>query len=528
LFLLFFFCLTLDAAHDTQTRRSQPFVSTNQFFMATESYASASAGGSSEINTGSPAPSTTQGEADQSDTESSCSQGEVASTDAYSVHSTTSDGSAASDVSIRDSQVDLEPGVTIQLVHASPTRPLRADAPTTTVTTTAAIGSGQYGAVYAVVGDDGNQFALKFFNLGTTMSDIQAELRSVAKFRNNSDFVQTVFGVDESLFALFRDDGTVMFGVAFELFDTTLASVIDRTNDMGKTIDDDTCTTIFQFLARVGVALNAAGIVHGDICPKNILVNRNAEGKIEKLAVCDFGWARSFTLARDDILHGGFHLTTTAPEIVLCTAAVNESDLFSIGCTMVEVLTGQPMFPRTWDRAGSSGSGKDTGSEGSRSTCRSAAGYRPQEDPQLMYFAQLQRAFGRPFPSHLLVHQTGSDAILDARGMVRCNGMAFVSDPEDRLQIVEHSLTPTGKLLLKKSTPLIHIDWKKRPSVNDVFHVSMSIADHSSVRGRPSLHEDPLRAALSHALARSIAARLTRDSDDNNPETNEAINNRPQ
>jgi serine/threonine-protein kinase len=102
-------------------------------------------------------------------------------------------------------------------------------------------------------------------------------------------------------------------------------------------------------IARALEAIHAAGIVHRDLKPGNVLVtDRGADGKgVEHAKLSDFGLARgggSSALTRTGELLGTVEFM--APEMAEGGKAVDaRSDLYSLGCTLYCLLTGDPPFP---------------------------------------------------------------------------------------------------------------------------------------------------------------------------------------
>ncbi len=103
-----------------------------------------------------------------------------------------------------------------------------------------------------------------------------------------------------------------------------------------------------NYAIQVTLALNhiaAAGIVHRDIKPSNIILTDNGRVK-----VVDLGLARRETTdSIGDITVAGTTLGTfdyIAPEQARDPRSADiRSDIYSLGCTMYHMLTGQPPYP---------------------------------------------------------------------------------------------------------------------------------------------------------------------------------------
>ena len=87
-------------------------------------------------------------------------------------------------------------------------------------------------------------------------------------------------------------------------------------------------------------ALHVAGIVHRDVKPANVLLERDGAA-----ALGDFGLARA---PRDTVLtRPGQALGTIdylAPEVIRGAAATSASDVYALGCLTFAVLSGAPPF----------------------------------------------------------------------------------------------------------------------------------------------------------------------------------------
>ncbi|WP_067707425.1 serine/threonine-protein kinase [Nocardia yamanashiensis] len=89
---------------------------------------------------------------------------------------------------------------------------------------------------------------------------------------------------------------------------------------------------------------HAQGVLHRDVKPANLLIdNDHREG--ERAVLTDFGIARTLD---DTVTLSGIAATFAyaAPERFSDTPADHRADIYSLGCTLFQLLTGQPPFPR--------------------------------------------------------------------------------------------------------------------------------------------------------------------------------------
>ncbi|HJL28864.1 MAG TPA: response regulator, partial [Polyangiaceae bacterium LLY-WYZ-15_(1-7)] len=100
-------------------------------------------------------------------------------------------------------------------------------------------------------------------------------------------------------------------------------------------------------LSAVGAA-HAAGVVHRDLKPPNIMVVRGADGHLEP-KVLDFGIAKPLDEEASVLTHGDGGLLGTpeymAPEQIRETREADaRADQYALGCILYELLTGKPAF----------------------------------------------------------------------------------------------------------------------------------------------------------------------------------------
>jgi serine/threonine-protein kinase PknK len=99
-------------------------------------------------------------------------------------------------------------------------------------------------------------------------------------------------------------------------------------------------------LLRIGVkmagalaAVHAAGVLHGDLKPQNILVSRYGEP-----ALADFGIARVVDSAEASAMGQAFTPMHAAPEVLNGKPHSAASDVYSLGSTLYHLLAGRPAF----------------------------------------------------------------------------------------------------------------------------------------------------------------------------------------
>jgi hypothetical protein len=191
------------------------------------------------------------------------------------------------------------------------------------------LAEGSVAEVYEVLAADGHRRALKIIKEGVPLtSSLQARLAQEAEAIAMIEHVNVV---------RFHDAG-VSEGRAWVLLELvegpTLRAFAQR---LGGAVPIERALRLLRQAAEGVAAAHAAGIVHRDLRPENILV---AEGDVAKVA--DFGAAK---------LDGwGVHTTSTlaagsslymAPDYMLTKIARPESDVYSLGIVAHELLGGQ-------------------------------------------------------------------------------------------------------------------------------------------------------------------------------------------
>src|ERR687887_672476 len=138
-----------------------------------------------------------------------------------------------------------------------------------------------------------------------------------------------------------QTDGQLYLAMAY-VEGSDLRSVLRRDGRLGP-------ERAVELVAQVAGALDAAhaaGLVHRDVKPGNILVTQGPEG--ERAYVCDFGLARHVSSVSSLTGERGFVGTIdyVPPEQIEGGRIDGRADVYSLGCVLYECLTGERPFDR--------------------------------------------------------------------------------------------------------------------------------------------------------------------------------------
>ncbi|RDI52653.1 serine/threonine-protein kinase [Nocardia mexicana] len=107
-----------------------------------------------------------------------------------------------------------------------------------------------------------------------------------------------------------------------------------------------------RIVTEVGKGLDYAhrrGLLHRDIKPANFLLSASDDDDEERVYLTDFGVAKSAEDGQDLTSTGNFMATVAyaPPEQLLGERLDHHADIYSLGCSLVKLLTGQNPYPAT-------------------------------------------------------------------------------------------------------------------------------------------------------------------------------------
>ncbi|KAJ4978864.1 hypothetical protein NE237_009644 [Protea cynaroides] len=200
------------------------------------------------------------------------------------------------------------------------------------------IGRGSFGTVsLASYVSDGGVFAVKSVNSNSSLTSqidsLENEIQIVKSL--SSPYVVQYLGDD-----LTQESGDVSCrNLHIEyLQGGTAADVASR---FGRNEKDRVVRSFTWCIVSALRYVHAMDFVHCDVKGKNVLLGSGSTAGVAKLA--DFGSSKPFSGDEKTILPRGSPLWM-APEVVRGEKQGPESDVWSLGCTVIEMITGKPAW----------------------------------------------------------------------------------------------------------------------------------------------------------------------------------------
>jgi eukaryotic-like serine/threonine-protein kinase len=198
------------------------------------------------------------------------------------------------------------------------------------------VGSGGMGTVWEALDERlERRVALKQLHRPLEASPAEAEVANKRAMREARTAARLHHPHAVSVFDVVEQDGQLWLVMPF-IASITLAAVLQE----GGPLQPDEAAKVGAQVASALTAAHAAGIVHRDVKPGNILIAEDGTALIS-----DFGIAYGLgdaTLTSSGMIHGT--PAYLAPEIARGEGANFASDVFSLGSTLYSAMEGKPPF----------------------------------------------------------------------------------------------------------------------------------------------------------------------------------------
>jgi tRNA A-37 threonylcarbamoyl transferase component Bud32 len=201
----------------------------------------------------------------------------------------------------------------------------------------AMIGAGAMGAVYLAEDSKGRRVALKLL-----APELARDERFRQRFLRESELVGSLDHPHiVPTLAAGEDEGVLYLAMAY-VEGSDLRELLRREGRL----EPRRAIELIEQVAGAVDAAHAAGLVHRDVKPGNILIAPDAEG--EHAYVCDFGLARHISSVSSLTSERGFLGTIdyVPPEQIEGRPIDGRADVYSLGCVLYECLAGGRPFER--------------------------------------------------------------------------------------------------------------------------------------------------------------------------------------
>lgn len=216
------------------------------------------------------------------------------------------------------------------------------------------LGTGAHAKVYECERQDGAKFAVKCFNFSYNSRKEDDETLNAKKcYRREVEYLRMLNHPN-----IIRFEETMLtngepFIVMEKMRCTLLELQVERpqvmaTSEAYSPVEQKAIDILHQ-ISKGLCFMHNNSIIHRDIKPENILILPSAVGIIAKIG--DMGSALEITSmidgdSKNDLTHYIGSRCYRAPEVLGCGTDYSfECDIWSLGCTIAEFITGRPLFP---------------------------------------------------------------------------------------------------------------------------------------------------------------------------------------
>ncbi|MDR2231914.1 MAG: AAA family ATPase [Tannerella sp.] len=198
------------------------------------------------------------------------------------------------------------------------------------------IKKGQNAETYRVKGTDGKVYFLKLFNV--------AKLHLSAFDRNGNLLeIEILKKTAHENIVSYKDDGEVIVGNKKFLY-LVLKFIVGET--LAEQLTREPVSTVFDIRHILSGVLSGLQylhslpepVIHNEITPQNIMIDLSTDTPQAK--IIDFGYARSFLQSLKMFNRQGLNLNYVASECITAGLFSPQSDLFSVGVVMYQMLFG--------------------------------------------------------------------------------------------------------------------------------------------------------------------------------------------
>ena len=199
------------------------------------------------------------------------------------------------------------------------------------------IGDGSTGTVYLADAPQGGPVAIKLL-----APELSREDRFRQRFLRESTIAASLEGPHVVRTVASGEEAGRLYLVMEYVDGTDLRALLRQ----GGAFAPDRAVRIVEHVAEALDAAHAAGLVHRDVKPGNILIT-STDG-VEESRICDFGLARHVSSVSSLTGDRGFVGTIdyVPPEQIAGKTIDARADVYALGCVLFECLTGERPFPR--------------------------------------------------------------------------------------------------------------------------------------------------------------------------------------